>query len=151
MTPSPVSTSEPVSATGSDACAGPYGIDHLLAQSRAELDRVSPHQAARLQHEGALIIDIRPQSNRITEGEIPGALTVERIVLEWRLDPASPHRLNGLRPEQPIVLVCNEGYASSLAATQARELGLSHATDLDGGFRAWKAAGLPVVTSGSSD
>lgn len=127
--------------------AGPAGVDHLLAGCRAELDRVSPHTAARMQEQGTMIIDIRPQSDRLAEGEIPGALTVERIVLEWRLDPSSAHRLDGLRPEQPVVLVCNEGYASSLAATQARGLGLTHATDLDGGFRAWKAAGLPVVFS----
>lgn len=125
--------------------AGPAGVDHLLAGSRAELDRVPPHTAARLQQQGTMIIDIRPQSDRLAEGEIPGALTVERIVLEWRLDPSSAHRLDGLRPDQSVVLVCNEGYASSLAATQARGLGLTHATDLEGGFRAWKAAGLPVV------
>jgi rhodanese-related sulfurtransferase len=125
--------------------AEPYGVDHLLADCRAELDRVTPHVAARMQQQGALIIDIRPQSDRLAEGEIPGALTVERIVLEWRLDPAGAHRLDGLRPEQQVVLVCNEGYASSLAAVQARRLGLAHATDLEGGFRAWKAAGLPVV------
>lgn len=82
--------------------------------------------------------------NRFDEGEVPGAPTVERIAPEWRLDPSSAHRLEGLRAEQPVVLVCDEGYASSLAAAQARELGLSHATDLVGGFRAWKAAGLPA-------
>ncbi|GAA0505687.1 rhodanese-like domain-containing protein [Saccharopolyspora spinosporotrichia] len=108
---------------------------------------MSPREAAELQRQGGLIIDIRPDANRLAEGEIPGALTVERIVLEWRLDPSSPHRLAGLRPHQPVVLVCNEGYASSLAAAQARELGLTRATDLDGGFRAWKAAGLPVTTA----
>lgn len=125
--------------------AGPFGIEHLLADSRATLDRVAPRQAARMQDNGALIIDIRPESDRLREGEIPGAVTVERIVLEWRLDPAGAHRLEGLRPDQPVVLVCNEGYASSLAAAQARLLGLRDATDLEGGFRAWKAAGLPFV------
>jgi rhodanese-related sulfurtransferase len=133
-----------------DVLPGPYGVDHLLAHSREELDRVTPHEAADLQQRGGLIIDIRPQANRLAEGEIPGSLTVERIVLEWRLDPSGPHRLDGLRPDQPVVLVCNEGYASSLAAAQARGLGLTNATDLDGGFRAWKAAGLPVVTEGSA-
>ncbi|WP_243792528.1 rhodanese-like domain-containing protein [Saccharopolyspora gloriosae] len=127
---------------------GPYGIDHLLSDARGELDRVDPRTAAELQRNGALLIDIRPQSNRLTEGEIPGALTVERIVLEWRLDPSSPHRLDGLRVDQPVILVCNEGYASSLAAAQARELGLGRATDLIGGFRAWRAAGLPVIEGG---
>lgn len=127
---------------------GPYGIDHLLTDARGDLDRVDPHGAAELQRDGALLIDIRPESNRLAEGEIPGALNVERIVLEWRLDPSSPHRLDGLRVDQPVVLVCNEGYASSLAAAQARELGLGRATDLIGGFRAWRAAGLPVVEGG---
>ncbi|PKW19714.1 rhodanese-like domain-containing protein [Saccharopolyspora spinosa] len=127
--------------------AGPFGIEHLLAESRAKLARVSPQEALALQQEGGLIIDIRPQSDRLAEGEIPGALTVERIVLEWRLDPAGGHRLDDLHPDRPVVLVCNEGYASSLAAAQAKTLGLSKATDLDGGFRAWKAAGLPVTTN----
>lgn len=131
--------------TPTEPDAGPYGVQHLLAECRAELDRVTPHTAAQLQQQGALIIDIRPQSDRLSEGEIPDALTVERIVLEWRLDPSSAHRLDGLRPEQPVILVCNEGYASSFAAAEAQRLGLTHATDLEGGFRAWKAAGLPVV------
>ena len=140
-----MSTSDQTAVT-----TGPYGIEHLLADSRTELDRVDPYEAARRQRNGALIIDIRPQSDRLNEGEIPGAVTVERIVLEWRLDPSGEHRLDGLRHDQPVVLVCNEGYASSLAATQARLLGLSHATDLIGGFRAWKAAGLPVVAGGTA-
>lgn len=125
---------------------GPYGVDHLVAESRQQLDRVAPHQALEMQQRGGLIIDIRPQSNRLTEGEIPGALTVERIVLEWRLDPAGGHRLAEVNPEREVVLVCNEGYASSLAAAQARELGLNRATDLIGGFRAWKESGLPTTT-----
>ena len=131
----------------SDPTTGPFGIEHLLAESRGKFERVDPEQAAELQRDGGLIIDIRPESNRLTEGSIPGALTVERIVLEWRLDPAGQHRLAGLRPHQPVVIVCNEGYSSSLAAAQARELGLTRATDLIGGFRAWKAAGLPVETA----
>ena len=124
---------------------GPYGVDHLLAESRQQLDRATPHQALEMQRRGALIIDIRPQANRLTEGEIPGALTVERIVLEWRLDPAGSHRLAEVNPDREVVLVCNEGYASSLAAAQARELGLNRATDLIGGFRAWKESGLPTT------
>lgn len=126
---------------------GPYGIEHLLAESREKLARVSPQEAFEVQRDGGLIIDIRPESDRLTHGEIPGALTVERIVLEWRLDPAGSHRLTGLHPERPVVLVCNEGYASSLAAAQAQELGLTKATDLAGGFRAWKEAGLPTTTA----
>lgn len=128
--------------------AGPYGIAHLLSGAREELDRVTPQQALEMQRGGAALVDIRPESDRLVEGEIPGALTVERIVLEWRLDPASPDRLTGVRPDRRVVLVCNEGYASSLAAAQARDLGLGQATDLVGGFRAWARAGLPVVAHG---
>ncbi|MEY8038756.1 rhodanese-like domain-containing protein [Saccharopolyspora cebuensis] len=124
--------------------AGPFGIDRLLAAAREQLERLTPQQAFAAQRDGGLIVDIRPQSDRLADGEIPGALTVERLVLEWRLDPGGPHRLAGLRTELPVVLVCNEGYASSLAAAQAQDLGLTRATDLAGGFRAWKSAGLPV-------
>ncbi|MCM6778618.1 rhodanese-like domain-containing protein [Nocardia sp. CDC159] len=125
-------------------------VEDLLARARERLLRVDPAQAAALQAEGALLIDIRPHANRAAEGEIPGAVVVERIVVEWRLDPASEHRLPGLAPDTPVVLICNEGYASSLAAADAQRLGLTHATDLVGGFRAWKAAGLPVVAGGSA-
>lgn len=111
---------------------------------------MNPEQAAGLLRDDAgVIVDIRPHANRLAEGEIPGAVVVERIVLEWRLDPAGEHRLPGLTAETPVVIVCNEGYASSLAAADARGLGLRNATDLVGGFRAWKAAGLPVVAGGS--
>lgn len=133
-----------------DPVVGPFGIEHLLTLARHDLDRVDPHEAAQLRESGALIVDIRPRVNRAAEGEIDGAVTVERIVLEWRLDPAGAHRLPGLTPDRTVILVCNEGYASSLAAAQARQLGLRSATDLVGGFRAWKAAGLPVVPGGSA-
>ncbi|MGH8906244.1 MAG: rhodanese-like domain-containing protein [Egibacteraceae bacterium] len=122
--------------------------DEMLAQARAELNRVGPRQADQLRQRGALVVDIRPYTNREAEGEIPGAVPVERIVLEWRLDPAGAHRLPGLTADTQVVLVCNEGYASSLAARDVQRLGL-RATDLIGGFRAWKAAGLPVVPGGS--
>ncbi|MFE9575119.1 rhodanese-like domain-containing protein [Nocardia sp. NPDC006044] len=98
---------------------------------------------------GALLVDIRPYANRLAEGEIPGAVIVERIVLEWRLDPHNEFRLAGLTEDTTVVILCNEGYASSLAARDAHELGLRNATDMVGGFRAWKAAGLPVVRGGS--
>lgn len=124
---------------------GPFGVDHVLSRARAGIERVSPDGAALLQRRGGLIVDIRPESDRRAEGRIPDSLHVERIVLEWRLDPAGPHRLPGLRPDQPVVVVCNEGYASSLAAAQLRQLGLARAADLAGGFRAWSAAGLPVA------
>lgn len=124
--------------------------EDLLAQARARLRRVTGAQADDLRRAGAVLVDIRPHANRLAEGEIPGAVVVERIVLEWRLDPAGEHRLPGLTADTPVVILCNEGYASSLAAADAQRLGLVHATDLIGGFRAWKDAGLPVVPGGSS-
>jgi rhodanese-related sulfurtransferase len=119
-------------------------VDELLGQARAELDRVEPERAARLQADGGLVIDIRPVANRAEEGEIPGSVPVERIVLEWRLDPNGTHRLPGFDADTPVIVVCNEGYASSLAARDLRRLGLRNATDLVGGFRGWARAGLPV-------
>lgn len=123
-------------------------VDDVLAQARAELARVTPKEADTLRREGALVVDIRPHANRAAEGEIPGAVVVERIVLEWRLDPASEHRLPGVTTSTRVVVVCNEGYASSLAARDLRRFGLQ-ATDMVGGFRAWADAGLPVVPGGS--
>ncbi|MGY1943469.1 rhodanese-like domain-containing protein [Nocardia asiatica] len=125
------------------------GAEEMVARARAQLERVAPEEAAALQSRGALIVDIRPHANRCAEGEIPGAVVVERIVLEWRLDPNGEHRLPGLTPDTPVVIVCNEGYASSLAAADGLRLGLRRVTDLVGGFRAWQAAGLPVVPGGS--
>lgn len=123
-------------------------VDRLLTEARAELARVTPEQAEELRRAGALLVDIRPHANRAAEGEIPGAVPVERIVLEWRLDPQGSHRLPEVDPNRPMVIFCNEGYASSLAARDAVRLGLPKATDLIGGFRAWAAAGLPVVPGG---
>jgi rhodanese-related sulfurtransferase len=119
-------------------------IDEVLAQARAGLDRVTPAQADELRRAGALLVDIRPHANRLAEGEIPDSVPIERIVLEWRLDPAGAHRLPGFTAETPVVVLCNEGYASSLAARDVRQLGVRSVTDLVGGFRAWRAAGLPV-------
>ncbi|MFF5989311.1 rhodanese-like domain-containing protein [Prauserella flavalba] len=119
-------------------------IETFLAEARAELNRVEPHEAARLQARGALLADIRPHHDRQAEGEIPGSVPIERIVLEWRLDPRGEHRIPGITGETTVVVLCNEGYASSLAARDLRRLGLPGATDLVGGFRAWAAAGLPV-------
>ncbi|GGM35820.1 sulfurtransferase [Longimycelium tulufanense] len=124
-------------------------VDDLLAEARGELARLTPYQLADLQRRpDVLVVDIRPRETRVAEGEIPDAVPVERIVLEWRLDPGGPHRLPGITPETTVVLVCNEGYASSLAARDLHRLGLRHATDLIGGFRAWKDAGLPVAIGG---
>ncbi|WP_280242625.1 rhodanese-like domain-containing protein [Nocardia abscessus] len=125
------------------------GAEEMVTRARAQLERVAPQQAAELQSQGGLIVDIRPYANRSEEGEIPGAVVVERIVLEWRLDPNGDHRLPGITSDTPVVIMCNEGYASSLAAADGLRLGLRRVTDLVGGFRAWKAAGLPVVLGGS--
>jgi rhodanese-related sulfurtransferase len=124
--------------------------DDLVAEARAQFDRVPPEQAAALLDDDGVVVDIRPLTNRLAEGEIPGAVIVERIVLEWRLDPAGEHRLPGLTAETPVVIVCNEGYASSLAATSLQDIGIGAATDMIGGFRSWRAAGLPVAGGISS-
>jgi len=134
-----------VDVVSDDVPATRRSIHQVLQAARARLDRVEPARAAALVADGGLLIDIRPTEQRMREGEIPGALIVERNVLEWRLDPASDHRLGVLTGyEQPIVIVCSEGYASSLAAASLQDLGLVNATDLAGGFRAWEEAGLPI-------
>jgi rhodanese-related sulfurtransferase len=127
-------------------------VDEMLLRARAMLVRVDPGQAERAASEGALLVDTRPEAQRRRDGLIPGALIVDRNVLEWRLDPASPWRVPELRDHaQRVIVVCNEGYSSSLAAAALQELGLVNATDLAGGFQAWAAAGLPVSrpTSGA--
>lgn len=121
----------------------------FLAEARAEIERVDALKAYRLQREGALLVDIRPYYNRLAEGEILGALPVERVVLEWRLDPRGPHRIPDLTADRTVIVFCNEGYASSLAARDLRRVGLPHATDLIGGFKAWEDAGLPITDGGS--
>jgi rhodanese-related sulfurtransferase len=113
-------------------------IDALLSSARARLDRVDPAELAAVAAAGALVVDIRPEASRRDEGDLPGAVVVERNVLEWRLDPTSEHALPVAHEGRRIVLVCNEGYASSLAAATLCELGVD-ATDLAGGFRAWVA------------
>ncbi|NUR30167.1 MAG: rhodanese-like domain-containing protein [Catenulispora sp.] len=123
-------------------------VDVFLEAARAELERVTPQQADVLRREGALLVDIRPVANRAAEGEIPGAVPVERIHLEWRLAPDSEWRLPGVSSESLVIVYCNEGYASSLAARDVRRLGLHRATDVIGGFRAWAAAGLPTQKGG---
>lgn len=120
-------------------------IDDILASARSSLDRVEP-SASLVDDENTLIVDIRPAHNRAEEGEIPGSVVIERIVLEWRLDPAGDHRIDGFDKDTQVVVVCNESYSSSLAARDLQALGLRRATDLVGGFRAWRAAGLPTRT-----
>jgi rhodanese-related sulfurtransferase len=120
------------------------GIDDVLARARSRLARLSPREAYEAQQAGATIVDIRPEANRISEGAIPGALVVERTVLEWRLDPSCEARLPIASYDLFPILICNEGFASSLAAAGLQELGLIRASDVDGGYRAWRAAGLPT-------
>jgi rhodanese-related sulfurtransferase len=119
--------------------------EQLLAEARSRLVRLEAHEARAAQRRGALLVDIRPQSNRELEGEIPGAVVLERIVLEWRLDPASEARIPQAAYDLHVIIVCNEGYSSSLAAADLQDLGVHRATDLVGGYRAWRAAGLPVT------
>ena len=123
----------------------PVTVDDLLTSARAHIRRLDPHETAAACRRGAMLIDIRPTLQRRWEGEVPGAVAVERNVLEWRLDPASAHRLAEITDhEQEIVVMCSEGYASSLVAATLVELGYASAGDLDGGFQAWAKAGLPV-------
>ncbi|MER6716923.1 rhodanese-like domain-containing protein [Streptomyces sp. NPDC006386] len=136
--------STPVPANGE--AQPPLGIDELLERVRAGYERIEPREAYEAARAGeALLVDIRYAALRERDGLIPGALVVERNELEWRLDPQGSHRLpeatsHALR----IVVICNEGYASSLAVQSLHQLGLYRATDLVGGFQAWRGAGFPV-------
>jgi rhodanese-related sulfurtransferase len=117
-------------------------IDRLLAECRRCIDRVEPADLAREMAAGALVVDLRPSEQRSADGPLPGAVVVDRNVLEWRLDPTSPHRLPGHDdPDRRVVLVCNEGYGSTLAAYTLGQLGLRDVADLMGGFQAWSALG----------
>lgn len=123
----------------------PTTVEQLLAAARAQLTRLSADQAYAAMRDGAQLIDIRSDSQRATDGIIPGACFVARNVLEWRLDPACPHRDPHLvRPDAPLVLMCDEGYQSSLAAATVQQFGRTGVTDVIGGYRAWRAAGLPI-------
>jgi rhodanese-related sulfurtransferase len=114
-------------------------VERFLADSRRGLERVEAERLADEMAAGALVVDIRPVENRDAEGLLPGAVVVDRNVLEWRLDPTSPHRLpESDDPDRRVILVCNEGFASSLAAETLQRIGLHRATDLVGGYRAWR-------------
>jgi rhodanese-related sulfurtransferase len=127
---------------------GPGGIDELLERVRAGYARVEARKAYEAARAGeALLVDIRYAALRERDGLIPGALVVERNELEWRLDPRGSHRApEATGHDLRIVVICNEGYASSLAAASLHQLGLHRATDLVGGFQAWRSAGLPVTS-----
>ncbi|MCP9948032.1 rhodanese-like domain-containing protein [Actinomadura madurae] len=121
-------------------------IDEILAEARGRLERVHPDQAHAEARDGAVLVDIRPAAQRAGEGEVPGALIVERNVLEWRFDPSSAARLpEATGHDLRVIVLCSEGYTSSLAAAALHDLGLTRATDVVGGFKAWRAAGLPTT------
>ena len=118
-------------------------VDRLLTSARAGLTRLTPQQAHAAAKGGALLVDTRTAAQRARQGEVPGALVVDRTVLEWRLDPTSPHRIPEAVPGVRVIVLCRQGYSSSLAAASLRSLGID-ATDVVGGVEAWAGAGLPL-------
>jgi rhodanese-related sulfurtransferase len=120
-------------------------VHDLLAAARARYTRIDPFRACRAMSDGALLIDVRDGDQRRRDGRVPGALVIDRTVLEWRVDPASGAThpaITGL--DQPLILICNQGYSSSLAVASLLDLGFTNVTDVTGGLQAWRAAGLPV-------
>jgi rhodanese-related sulfurtransferase len=127
----------------------PKTIEQLLDHARAGLARLAPEAAQRALEGGAALVDIRSEPQRARDGVVPGSTFVARNVLEWRLSPQSAWRDPALaRPGALVMLMCDEGFQSSLAAATLQGLGLEHATDVVGGFQAWRAAGLPVSSAG---
>ena len=124
---------------------GARTIDEILAEARARLDRLDPAATLAAQRDGAVLVDIRPAAQRAATGVIPGSIAVERNSLEWRFDPASDARLPIAGYDLQVIVICQEGYTSSLAAAALHDLGVRRATDLAGGIAAWRAAGLPTV------
>jgi rhodanese-related sulfurtransferase len=124
------------------------GADRLLAAAREGVRRLGPHEVVRAARAGALVVDTRTEAQRREQGELPGwlgALVIDRTVLEWRLDPDGGSAVpEAGDPDRLVVVVCRQGYSSSLAAESLRRMGLHRATDLAGGVEAWLAAGLPV-------
>ena len=116
----------------------PITLDEMLRRARSRLSRVSPSDLEKAAQDGAVIVDVRTAEQRESDGELPGAMLIDYTVLEWRLAPSSRHRQPDVSPDQQIILVCSQGYSSSLAAARLKDLGLSNATDLEGGYRAWK-------------
>jgi rhodanese-related sulfurtransferase len=126
----------------------PKTVDDLLREARARLRRLQPAEAARAVADGAVLVDIRGAEQVEAQGAIPDALWIPRNSLEWRVDPTSGHQHPALAGrENRVILICAEGFQSSLAAATLHELGFTGATDVVGGFAAWKAAGLPAVES----
>jgi len=125
-------------------------IDLLLSAARARLRRLTPLEALRAVERGAVVVDIRPAAQRAEHGDLPGALVVERNVLEWRFDPTSEAALRIADDDLQVILLCQEGYTSSLAAAALQDVGVHAATDVIGGYAAWVAAGVapPAATPG---
>jgi rhodanese-related sulfurtransferase len=127
-------------------------VEGLLSRARSALVRLEPDQALDAQQAGALIVDLRCPDERARHGIIPGSLHIPRTVLEWRLDPDSPHRNpQASDPDRHVILVCTDGYSSSLAAATLQHLGYARATDLIGGFNGWKSSGLPIARAPAVD
>jgi rhodanese-related sulfurtransferase len=127
-------------------------VDELLELARSRLNRLTASRAERATARGAVIIDIRCACQRQRDGLVPGAIGIERNVLEWRADPRSPWRDPLLvQCRGPLILMCAQGYQSSLAAASLHDLGIAHATDLIDGFEGWREAGLPVRTWAGGD
>jgi rhodanese-related sulfurtransferase len=122
---------------------GGQTIAQVLDAARRRLVRLTPAQAAQASRAGAVAVDIRPAAQRAAEGELPGALVIERNVLEWRFDPACEASLEITDHDLQVILLCSEGYTSSLAAAALQDLGIHRATDVIGGYAAWRESGLP--------
>jgi rhodanese-related sulfurtransferase len=126
-------------------------IDFVLAKARAGVRRMSAEETLAAGRRGALVVDTRTEAQRREQGEIPGAIVIDRTVLEWRLDPLSDDRIpEAVDHDVEIVIICRQGYSSSLAAESLRSIGLWRATDMIGGVEAWQEAGLPLA-SGPAD
>lgn len=127
----------------SDPRPGSSRVATELDRTRTHLRRMTPEQSVDAQRRGALLVDTRTAAQRERQGELPGALVIDRTVLEWRLDPTSPHRIPEAVPGALVVVVCRQGYSSSFAAESLRRMGVD-ATDVVGGVEAWLSAGLPL-------
>jgi rhodanese-related sulfurtransferase len=132
--------------------ARPKSIDDFLDDARSSIERLTPAEARAAQGSGALIVDIRPEEQRQRDGALEGALVIDRNVLEWRLAPSSKWQITEVSDRRrQVVLVCNQGFQSSLAAANLRQLGLVNACDIIGGVEGWLAAGLPTVAARQPD
>ena len=121
------------------------GIDEVLAEARQGMRRLTPTECVAAVDDGALLVDIRTESQRRDEGELPGAVVIDRTVLEWRLDPTSSTRIpEATSADIEVIVVCRQGFSSSLAAASLRTIGLHRATDMIGGTAAWRAEGLSM-------